>query len=85
VAPLVATEHYQIWQLRPGVAVYRADVAESWRVVMVTRSEVRLSAADGSFPELDLTKGDTVVVPAACVRGLIVTGDSDSEALLVGP
>jgi mannose-6-phosphate isomerase len=83
-SPLVSTERYWIWQLRPGVAPFQPSGSESWRVVMVTAGEVRLRASDGSFPSVILAKGATVVVPAASLATLTVDGTSGSEALLVG-
>jgi mannose-6-phosphate isomerase len=84
MAPLVSTEHYWIWQLRPGDRTYQPRRDRSWRVVMVTAGQVRMRASDESFPLLELVKGDTVVVPAANVGALLVEGDMGSEALLVG-
>jgi mannose-6-phosphate isomerase len=81
---LVSTEHYRIWQLRPGSEAYRTSGPRSWRVVMVTAGDVRLRASDHSFAPVDLVKGDSVVVPAACLPVLLVDGSSESEALLVG-
>jgi len=83
-APLVSTERYWIWQLRPGIEAFRPSGAGSWRVVMVTAGEVQLHAFDGSFPSMGLAKGSTVVVPAASVATLRVDGPLGSEALLVG-
>ena len=82
--PLVSTEHYWIRQLRPGLAAFRGSDSETWQVVMVTSGPVRLSASDGSFATLELAKGDTVVVPAACAAVLVIDGAEGSEALLVG-
>ena len=82
--PLVSTEHYWIRQLRPGVAGFRGRGAATWQVVMVTAGPVRLSSSDGSFAGVDLAKGDTVVVPAACAAVLEIDGPAGSEALLVG-
>jgi mannose-6-phosphate isomerase len=82
--PLVSTEHYWIRQLRPGVATLRGGASTTWLVVMVTTGDVHLSASDRSFADLGLTKGDTVVVPAACADALVVDGTATAEALLVG-
>lgn len=84
IAPLVSTEHYWIWQLRPGDRTYQESGGDSWRVVMVTAGSVQIHASDGTFPSLELVKGDTVVVPAACVGALLVQGNAGSETLLVG-
>ena len=81
---LVSTEHYWIRQLRPGLATFEGSRAGTWLVAMVTAGPIRLSASDGSFPGIELAKGDTVVVPADCVRVLTIDGAEDSEALLVG-
>ncbi len=82
--PLVSTEHYWIRQLRPGLAAFRGSGPGTWQVVMVTTGPVRLSASDGSFATVELTKGDTVVVPADCAAVLVIDGAERSEALLVG-
>jgi mannose-6-phosphate isomerase len=82
--PLVSTEHYSISQLRPGLATFEGSSAGTWQVVMVTSGPIRLRASDGSFASIELAKGDTVVVPAYCVRVLTIDGAEDSEALLVG-
>ena len=84
MAPLVSTEHYWIWQLRPGALAYQESGGDSWRVVMVTAGSVQIQASDETFPSLELVKGDTVVVPAACVGALLVKGSAGSETLLVG-
>jgi mannose-6-phosphate isomerase len=84
VFPLVATDHYWIRQLRPGIATFRGDRATTWQVVMVTAGPIRLSASDGSFAGVDLAKGDTVVIPAVCAEALTINGNQGSEALLVG-
>ena len=82
--PLVETDHYWIRQLRPGIESHEADSSATWRVVMVTTGEVRLTATDGSIADLDLVKGDTVVIPASCLATLVISGSATAEALLVG-
>ena len=82
--PLVATDHYWIRQLRPGVAALEGSHPGTWQVVMVTKGPVELGASDGSFAAVELSKGDTVVVPAACAGVLEIDGPEGSEALLVG-
>jgi uncharacterized protein YjlB len=84
MAPLVSTEHYWIWKLRPGARTYQESGSDSWRVLMVTAGAVQIHASDETFPSLELVKGDTVVVPAACVGALLVQGGPGSATLLVG-